>query len=102
MISLHIVLVNFFSVDSYSDVGGQMGYGNIPTYTATRIDPDDPEPSGEFPLADCIDFRPTCEDVTGASSTLAAVDEITGDSFDFFHRQFDGTGAVVVDTSTTR
>jgi len=88
---------NFFSVDSYSDVGGQMGYGNIPTYTATRVDPDDPEPSGEFPLTDCIDFRPTCEDVTGASSTLAAVDEITGDSFDFFHRQFDGTGAVVVD-----
>ena len=75
-----------------------MGYGNIPTYTATRIDPDDPEPSGEFPLTDCIDFRPTCEDVTGTSSTLAAVDEITGDSFDFFHRQFDGTGAVVVDT----
>ena len=89
---------NFFSVDSYSDVGGQMGYGNIPTYTATRIDPDDPEPSGEFPLTDCIDFRPTCEDITGASSTLAAVDEITGDSFDFFHRQFDGTGAVTVDT----
>ena len=89
---------NFFSVDSYSDVAGQMGYGNIPTYTATRIDPDDPEPSGEFPLTDCIDFRPTCEDVTGASSTLGAVDEITGDSFDFFHRQFDGTGAVTVDT----
>ena len=50
-----------------------MGYGNIPTYTATRVDPDDPEPSGEFPLTDCIDFRPTCEDVTGASSTLAAL-----------------------------
>jgi len=89
---------NFFSVDSYSDVGGQMGYGNIPTYTATRVDPDDPEPSGEFPLTDCIDFRPTCEDVTGASATLSTVDEITGDSFDFFHRQFDGTGAVVVDS----
>ena len=26
----------FFSVDSYSDVGGQMGYEDIPTYTATR------------------------------------------------------------------
>ena len=89
---------DFFSVDSYSNVGGQMDYDNIPTYTATRVDPDDPEPSGEFPLADCVDFRPTCEDITGASSTLSTVDEITGDSFDFFHRQFDGTGAVVVDT----
>ena len=59
---------NFFSVDSYSDVGGQMGYEDIQTYTATRIDPDDPQPSGEFPLTDCIDFRPTCEDITGAST----------------------------------
>ena len=31
-------------------------------------------------------------------ASLSTVDEITGDSFDFFHRQFDGTGAVVVDT----
>ena len=88
----------FFSVDSYSDVGGQMGYEDIQTYTATRIDPDDPQPSGEFPLTDCIDFRPTCEDITGASTTLSAVDEITGKSFDFFHRQFDGAGSVVIDT----
>ena len=89
---------DFFSVDSYSNVGGQMDYDNIPVYTATRVDPDDPEPSGQFPLTDCIDFRPTCEDITGASSSLGTVDEITGDSYDFFHRQFDGTGAVVVDT----
>ena len=89
---------DFFSVDSYSNVAGQMDYDNIPTYTATRVDPDDPEPSGEFPLADCVDFRPTCENITGASTTLAVVDEITGNSFDFFHRQFDGSGAVVVDT----
>ena len=41
---------DFFSVDSYSDIGGQMGYEDIQTYTATRIDPDDPQPSGEFPL----------------------------------------------------
>ena len=89
---------DFFSVDSYSNVGGQMDYDNIPTYTATRVDPDDPEPSGEFPLADCIDFRPTCENITGASTTLSTIDEITGDSFDFFHRQFDGSGAVSIDT----
>ena len=35
----------FFSVDPYSDAAGQMGYGNIPSYTATRVDPDEPEPT---------------------------------------------------------
>ena len=44
-----------------------MKYTNI---YCNKIDPDDPEPSGEFPLTDCIDFRPTCEDITGASTTL--------------------------------
>ena len=89
---------DYFSVDSYTDVGGRMEYDDIPTYSATRIDPDDPEPSGEFPLADCFDLRPTCEDVAGTSTTLASVDEITGNSFDFFSRQFDGTNATTVDS----
>ncbi len=90
----------FFSVDSYSSVGGQMTYADIPTYSATKIDPDDPEPSGLFDLRDCLDFRPTAENITGASDTLTAVDTITAtaSSFDFKNRQFDGTGAVVVDT----
>ena len=88
----------FFSVDSYSDIGGRMGYDDIPTYTATRVDPDEPEPTGEFDLSDCLDFRPTCENITGSSTTLAAVDTITGSSFDFFHRQFDGAGGSTVDT----
>ena len=90
---------SFFSVDSYSDTGAkQMEYDDIPTYTATRVDPDEPEPTGLFPLTDCIDFRPTVEDIAGASSTDSTVDTITAKSFDFFHRQFDGTGATVVDT----
>ena len=89
---------SYFSVDSYSDVAGRMGYDDIPTYTATRVDPDDPEPSGEFPLADCFDFRPSVEDIAGTSTTITSIDEITGNSFDFFHRQFDGTGATVVDS----
>ena len=88
----------FFSVDSYSDAAGQMGYGNIPSYTATRVDPDEPEPTGLFPLTDSIDFRPTVENIAGTSETLASVDEITGKSFDFFHRQYDGTGASPIDT----
>ena len=89
---------SFFSVDSYSDQASQMQYDNIPTYSATRVDPDEPEPTGEFNLTDCLDFRPTCENITGATDTNSAVDTITGNSFDFFHRQFDGTGSSVVDT----
>ena len=89
---------NFFSVDSYTDVAGRMGYDDIPTYTATRVDPDEPEPTNEFNLTDCLDFRPTAENITGASDTIANVDTITGHSFDFKHRQFDGANASVVDT----
>ena len=91
---------DFFSVDSYSAVAGQMNYDDIPTYSATKIDPDDPKPSGLFPLRDCLDFRPTAENITGATDTLTAVDTITAtaSSFDFKNRQFDGTGAVVIDT----
>ena len=86
-----------FTVDSYVDVAGQMGYDDIPVYTATKVDPDAPAPSGEFPLVDAYDFRPRVEDVAGSSSTLETVDEITGNSFDFFSRQYDGTGASTVD-----
>ena len=91
---------DFFSVDSYNSVGGQMNYDDIPTYSATKIDPDDPKPSGLFALRDCLDFRPTAENIAGATDTLTAVDTITAtaSSFDFTNRQFDGTGAVVIDT----
>ena len=50
-----------------------MGYGNIPTYTATRVDPDEPEPTGEFPLTDVVDFRPTCENIAGATDSVETV-----------------------------
>ena len=91
---------DFFSVDSYSAVGGQMNYDDILTYSATKIDPDDPKPSGQFDLKDCLDFRPTAENIAGASDTLTAIDTITAtaSSFDFTNRQFDGTGAVAIDT----
>ena len=75
-----------------------MNYDDIPTYSATRVDPDDPEPTGVFDLRDCLDFRPTVENIAGTSETVTVVDQITGNSFDFTARQFDGTGAVVVNT----
>ena len=87
-----------FTVDSYSSSAGQMEYDDIPIYTASRVDPDEPEPTGVFELRDCFDFRPAVENITGTSTNLSAIDQITGSSFDFFHRQFDGTGASTVDT----
>jgi hypothetical protein len=86
-----------FTVESYTDVAKQMEYDDIPTYTASKVDTEDPNPSGEFPLQDAYDFRPRVEDVTGASATQSAVDEITGNSFNFFERKFSGTGGSTVD-----
>jgi hypothetical protein len=83
----------FFTVDSYNDVANQMTYEDIPTYSATKVDPDLPKPSGEFPLYDVFDFRPRCEDIAGTSSIVDTVDEVTGNSFDINNRQFDGSGS---------
>ena len=81
-------------MNSYSATADQMNYDDIPTYSGTRVDPDDPEPTGQFDLRDCLDFRPTVANVTGASDTVTAVDTITGNSFDFSARSFTGTGSV--------
>ena len=89
---------DMFTVDSYSDIAKQMEYDDIPIYTASKIDVDEPSPSGKFPLYDCYDFRPRVDDVTGASATLSTVDEITGQSFNFYSRTFGGTGGTIVDT----
>ena len=86
-----------FTVDSYSTLNGQMEYDDIPTYTGSKVDPDSQSPTGQFDLRNCYDFRPTVEDIAGASSNTSAIDQITGNSFNFENRQFDGTGAVVVD-----
>ena len=87
---------DFFTVDSYTDIADQMTYEDIPKYSATKVDPDDPAPSGEYNLQDVFDIRPRAEDIAGTSTNLDIVDEITGNSFDFYNRQFDGTGASTV------
>ena len=88
-----------FTVDSYTSVAGQMQYDDIPIYSATRTDPDGAEPTGEFALRNCYDFRPTAENASGTSTTLSAVDQLsaTDSTFNFELRQFDGIGAVTVD-----
>ena len=88
---------DLLTVDSYVDSADQMSYEDIPTYSATKVDPDAPKPSGQFPLTDTYDFRPRVEDIAGTSSTLETVDEVTGNSFNFFARQYDGTGSSTVD-----
>ena len=88
---------DFFTVDSYVDVADQMTYEDIPAYVATKVDPDDPAPSGTFKLQDCFDIRPRVEDIAGTSTNINSTDQVTGNSFDFFHRQFDGTGSSQVD-----
>ena len=89
---------DIFSVDSYTEIAGRMEYDDIPVYTGSKVDPDEPVPSGQFPLTDTYDYRPTVDNVTGASTTLSDVDEITGRSFDFGSRSFGGTGGTTVDT----
>jgi hypothetical protein len=75
------------TVDSYVDIANQMDYEDIPTHSG----------SGVFSLRDSFDFRPKVEDIAGTSTTLSTIDEITGNSFDFYSRQYDGTGASLVD-----
>jgi len=60
---------NFFSIDSYSG----FDYASIPGYTSDVTDED-------FPLRDCLDFRPRVDDASTINS--GGID-----------RSFDGTGA---------
>jgi hypothetical protein len=81
---------DFFTVDSYS-----VDYKEIPTYTATRVDPEVREPSGEFDLRNSIDFRPRVADATMTSATSGqgiATKKVTSMSFNFGSRSFTGTG----------
>ena len=80
-------------MDSYSAID----YKEIPTYTATRVDPEVRTPSGEFDLRDTVDFRPRVADATFNTSTtiqgITSVEKVTSMSFDFVSRSFAGTGA---------
>ena len=86
-----------FTVDSYTDVADQMTYEDIPIYTATKVDPDAPQPTGSYRLQDVFDFRPAVADITGTSTTISAVDQVAGNTFDFASRTFSGNGSSSVD-----
>ncbi len=85
---------DFFSVDSYSSID----YKDIPTYTATRVDPEVAEPTGEYDLRDTVDFRPRVADVGQSTVTIQSqtVYKVTNMSFNFESRSFAGTGSSTV------
>ena len=79
---------DFFTVDSYSTIN----YKEIPTYTATRVDPEVREPTGEYDLRDVVDFRPITELANSSFSTqiIQSVDanKIISHSLNFESRSF--------------
>jgi hypothetical protein len=88
---------DFFTVDSYSSID----YKDIPTYSATRVDPEVAEPTGEYDLRNAVDFRPKVQDSTNSitsdyNSQGQPATKITDFSFDFENRSYSGTGASTI------
>ena len=88
-----------FTVDSYTDVAKQMEFVDIPSVSFDKLRANErvDTRSGKVTkrLNDFYDFRPRVEDIAGTDSNVDTVDEITGFSFDFVTRQYDGNGASV-------
>lgn len=84
---------DFFTVDSYTSID----YRDIPTYTATRIDPEIRNPNGIYDLRSTVDFRPRVADpqITESGDTFTVI----GNSFDFESRTYAPTVSTVVDNS---
>ena len=85
---------DFFNVDSYSAIS----YKEIPTYSATRVDPEVADPTGEYDLRDTVDFRPRVADATTATQTIQTqtVYRVTSYSFNMESRSFSGTGSSTI------
>ena len=86
---------DFFTVDSYSAID----YKDIPIYTATRVDPEVAEPTGEYDLRDAVDFRPRVANATTSTVTIQnqTTNKVTSMSFNFEARSFSGTGSSTTD-----
>ena len=87
---------NFFTVDSYTSID----YTEIPVYTATRVDPEVAEPTGEYDLRDTVDFRPRVADktllVVPQQFKNETTHNVTSTSFEFQARSFVGSGSSVI------
>jgi len=86
---------DFFTVDSYNTIS----YKDIPTYSATRVDPEVAEPTGEYDLRDSIDFRPRVADASTTTQTIQSqtVYKVTSMSFNLENRSFAGAGSSTID-----
>ena len=85
-----------FTVDSYS---GQIDYKEIPSYSATRVDPETREPTGLYDLRDAVDFRPKISDIsTGSSVSIygESAFPVNNYSFNFSARNFTDAGSSVI------
>jgi len=71
---------DYFDVDSYANA---LDYGDIPDYSATKVDPETLAPKGFYELRDALDFRPTVASNSGASTA----------PFSFSSRAFEGSGS---------
>lgn len=94
---------NFLSVDSYTN---QVDFDKIPTYSANRVDPDEAEPSGEFDLADSIDYRPRVSNSAVTSGTTISpgtlsCKEVSDFSLDYSNRFFYDPSSTKLGSSTT-
>ena len=84
---------DFFTIDSYTTID----YKDVPQYSATRVDPEVAEPTGEYDLRDTVDFRPKVADATTTTSTIQnqTAYKVTSASFNFESRSYAGTGSSV-------
>ena len=100
---------DYFSVDSYpvGTATNSITYDEIPTYSATRIDPDVIAPTGQYELRDSVDFRPRVGDFApgtayGSSGQTGTQLNTTSKSpFQFDSRDFSLGSSSLVDMPKT-
>ena len=96
---------NYFSVDSYpvGTSSSSITYSEIPLYSAQRVDPDTVAPTGEYSLADSLDFRPRIGDYVHANKF--ATGSFSATPFSFAYRSgaygFESASASLVDVPKT-
>jgi hypothetical protein len=92
---------NYFSVDSYpvGTSAASITYGEIPIYSAQRVDPDNITPSGEYDLRDSVDFRPRVADYLQSNAYTTGTFSVS--PFSFKLRDFEAGSASLVDVPKT-
>ena len=100
---------DYFSVDSYpvGTATNSITYDEIPTYSATRIDPDVIAPTGQYELRDSVDFRPRVGDFSpgtaygSAAQTPTQLNATSKSPFQFDSRDFSLGSSSLIDMPKT-